>query len=96
MYARPHSQRQGQRSLLSRYIVQFILLCNILFIGAAARPGGTYGPGRTDQPIIFDDMKCRGFEYRLTDCLHRGVEVHDCDHNRDAGVVCLQGLCMQI
>ena len=63
-----------------------------LVTGASARPGGSYGPGRTSQPIIFDDVRCRGVEYRLTDCPNGGVEVHNCNHHRDAGVVCIEGM----
>ena len=38
-----------------------------------------------------DDVRCKGVEYRLLDCSHRGIEVHDCNHGRDAGVVCMEG-----
>ena len=33
-------------------------------------------------------MNCNGEERRLFDCIHAGIEVHNCDHSQDAGVVC--------
>ena len=42
-------------------------------------------------PILFDDVQCNGLEYRLFDCQHRGLEVSNCNHQRDAGVVCVPG-----
>ena len=35
-------------------------------------------------------------EYRLFDCVHSGLEVHNCAHNLDAGVVCRRGKLHQI
>ncbi len=36
-------------------------------------------------------MRCNGLEYRLFDCVHSGLEVNNCNHNQDAGVVCVEG-----
>ena len=43
--------------------------------------------------IFLDDVACSGREARLFDCEHRGLEVNNCDHHQDAGVVCAIGMC---
>ena len=42
--------------------------------------------------ILLDDVLCNGLEYRLFDCVHRGIEVANCDHSKDAGVQCALGM----
>ena len=59
--------------------------------GAIARTGAAFGPGRSDQPILLDNVRCKGVESQLFHCTHNGIESHNCDHNKDAGVVCLEG-----
>ena len=44
--------------------------------------------GRGTGPIFLDDVGCRGDETNLNDCPHRGVSVHNCDHDEDVGVIC--------
>ena len=39
-------------------------------------------------PIWLDNVNCNGFESRLIDCQHNGVGNHNCDHTKDAGVIC--------
>ncbi|CAL8241667.1 unnamed protein product [Gadus morhua 'NCC'] len=44
--------------------------------------------GRGQGPIGLDRVKCNGNESELTQCGHRGLWTHHCDHQEDAGVVC--------
>ncbi len=57
--------------------------------GAVARTNAVFGPGIGH--IFLDDVKCNGLEYRLFDCAHSGLEVINCNHHQDAGVVCVEG-----
>ena len=59
--------------------------------GAQIRTNAAFGPGSTSQPILFDDVRCNGWEYELFDCPNRGLQVHNCGHHEDAGVLCLAG-----
>ena len=36
-------------------------------------------------------MRCSGLEYKLFDCSHGALEVSNCDHSKDAGVICAEG-----
>ena len=58
--------------------------------GATARYNAVYGQG--SGPILFEDLKCTGLEYRVFDCPSRGIEVVNCGHSDDAGVVCVAGI----
>ena len=58
--------------------------------GATARLNAVYGQGTG--PILLDDVKCRGLEYRLIECPSNGIEVSNCIHSRDAGVRCVAGM----
>ena len=66
------------------------LFTQYFFKGAIARTSGTYGQGTG--PILLDEVRCTGLEYRLFDCVSNGIEVEDCSHTEDAGVVCLAGM----
>lgn len=35
-----------------------------------------------------DDVHCAGNETAITQCKHREWRVTDCDHSKDAGVIC--------
>ncbi|KAL2101477.1 hypothetical protein ACEWY4_003238 [Coilia grayii] len=39
--------------------------------------------------ILMDDVGCSGAEESLTECISRGFGTHDCNHDEDAGVLCL-------
>ena len=58
--------------------------------GAEAFGNARYGAGLVSQPILLDDVSCAGEERRLVDCDHRGLNTHNCGHQEDASVRCLQ------
>ena len=43
-------------------------------------------------PIHFDEVQCTGAERSLGQC--NFITDHDCDHNEDAGVICIGNLCV--
>ncbi len=53
------------------------------------RTNGAFGYGIG--PILLDDVRCTGTEGYLLYCLHGGIEVTNCNHIKDAGVVCIPG-----
>ncbi len=55
--------------------------------GVISRSGATFGQGI--EPTLLDDVNCTGQELRLFDCAHAGLEIENCGHEKDAGVVCL-------
>lgn len=51
-----------------------------------------FGPGSDDDlQLWLDEVQCNGYEVAIEDCGHAGWAVTDCDHNEDAGVVCVAG-----
>ena len=40
--------------------------------------------------IYLDDVACYGYESRLSQCGHNGIENHNCVHSEDAGVRCVR------
>ena len=47
-----------------------------------------YGRVGSSYPIWMDNVKCRGNEQTIAACRHNGWNVHDCNHNEDAGILC--------
>ncbi|KAI2647474.1 Deleted in malignant brain tumors 1 protein [Labeo rohita] len=64
------------------------VVCRQLQCGSAisAPQSATFGQGSGS--IWLDDVKCSGSEGTLTQCSHRGLGTHDCNHREDADVVC--------
>ena len=50
------------------------------------RNSGLYG--WSSGQIWLDDVTCVGTEITIANCSHEGWGSHDCDHNKDAGVIC--------
>ena len=48
-----------------------------------------YGPG--SGPVLLDDVRCTGLEYRLFDCPCGSLDAQSCPHSKDAGVICREG-----
>ena len=44
--------------------------------------------GRGTGHIWLEDVHCVGDEIAISDCYHKGWNVHNCGHYRDVGVVC--------
>ena len=44
-------------------------------------------------PIWLDGVGCSSGSilFRLIDCTHNGIGIHDCTHNEDVALVCLGG-----
>jgi len=41
--------------------------------------------------VWLDNLRCRGTEIRLVDCIHNGFGVHNCGNSHGAGLRC-QGI----
>ena len=44
--------------------------------------------GNVSNPILLDNLNCRGGEEDLLQCTHNGIGVHNCDSSANAGVKC--------
>ena len=52
----------------------------------SALGGAHFGKG--SGPIWYGNVDCTGNDTNITQCSHSGIEVHNCTHSQDAGVVC--------
>ena len=62
------------------------VLCRMLgyirAVGLASFGGANSGP------MWLDDLNCTGTEHTLAACVHGGWRISDCNHGKDAGVIC--------
>jgi len=73
-------------------LTQNVSSCDVLFnrkLGLALfnEPFGA-GTGA----ILLDDVNCRGNETSLSNCPHRTWGEHDCNHNEDVSIICVDEL----
>lgn len=45
--------------------------------------------GQGTGSIYLDNVGCTGTELYLANCTNNGIEIHNCDHSEDAGVMCV-------
>ncbi|XP_071498165.1 scavenger receptor cysteine-rich domain-containing protein DMBT1-like [Diadema antillarum] len=62
------------------------------FVSASAAVLGSSRFGSGDGPIYLDNVGCTGLESNIARCSSMGVEVHNCSHKNDAGVICMPPL----
>ena len=66
-----------------------LVVCKQLGFGDNATAVKAFSPSAsTSVPVWLDNVDCNGQEDRLIDCRHNGVGGHNCNHNKDAAVVC--------
>ena len=64
------------------------VVCRQLGFHVAADAYGSARYGQGTGLILLDDVDCLGNESSLLSCRHRGVGIHNCDHRKDASVLC--------
>ena len=65
-----------------------MVVCHQLGYGTAVGALGLAAFGEGRGPIWYSNVQCSGSEANLDQCGHSGLGVHNCDHSRDAGVIC--------
>jgi len=82
---------------ITRYLTSMLSQCfhtelmlrtnfTLYFAGATAYSSAYFGKGTGG--IYLDNLGCTGREFRLIDCHHSPLGVHNCDHSADAGMRC--------
>ncbi|XP_035254815.1 flocculation protein FLO11-like [Anguilla anguilla] len=64
------------------------VVCRELGCGTALSAPSKAQFGQGTGTIWMDDVGCSGSESSLSQCSHRGLGKHDCNHGEDAGAVC--------
>ena len=65
-----------------------MVVCRQLGYGTAVGALGFAAFGEGRGPIWYSNVQCSGHEANLVQCAHSGLGVHNCNHSRDAGVIC--------
>ena len=72
------------------YSIYYIIVISLLYISESiARSSAYFGQGSGS--ILLDDVQCTGNETSIFSCSHKSIGSHNCDHSKDAGVVCFGG-----
>ncbi len=74
-------------------LYSFILIFSMLGFtsGVCSVHGGVFGSANLEVPIWMDNVQCLGIEEALDQCVFSGWGENSCDHNDDAGVICMDG-----
>ncbi|XP_030851598.1 deleted in malignant brain tumors 1 protein-like [Strongylocentrotus purpuratus] len=67
------------------------VVCRMLGFGGALNAPGSARFGQGAGRIILDVVGCDGTEENVAECIHRGIGVHYCGHDEDAGAICYNG-----
>ena len=81
-----HNRAWGTVCSLGWDLQEATVVCHQLGYGRAVAALSAYGGG--SGPIWYDNVYCNGSESSLTQCAHRDLGVHFCDHRLDAGLIC--------
>lgn len=66
-----------------------LLQQRVIFLGAIVRrccSNYSFGPGTGS--IVLDELSCNGTEPCLFKCGHAGININNCFHEEDVGVLC--------
>ncbi|XP_008328858.1 scavenger receptor cysteine-rich type 1 protein M130-like, partial [Cynoglossus semilaevis] len=68
------------------------IVCRQLDCGTALRAlsSAAFGEGR--DPILLDDVECTESEDVLSQCPHKTITEHNCNHGEDASVICSESV----
>ena len=64
------------------------VVCRQLGFPVTVSAPGSARFGTASGQIWLDDVRCSGSESLIDNCQHRGWGEHNCNHNKDASVIC--------